>query len=413
MKKEKLGQLNTKKINFMLDNGIIEELTLENVGNYLTTVYLSKYLVTPIIKKRDINFDTKKTARKKRKNLIEVFNRMRQKYNYAYFVNFPLNTLYCINKTKSEYHFRNDIDGEYPRIVFTNYSELNEYFKIELNPEYYDSDILESCLNDMKKARVSFEHIDLLYDYIKVYKYTREIIDAPKRILSELELRYIFDRTLEKKFHINGNSFNPYKQGGEREDAMDYLMDDSIEFETILNHFEISKKSFYNITQKIKASDGLFVKELTHLKKYLTLAYVYDTRLYPYFLDKDGLSKEKYTKRLKEFIADKYVFENLSKLYKLLTLPYKLYEVLDFHSKEYKKLFHYYKTQGFSKWQTQEIMRRYREITEQQQIEPPVELLDMVELFLVNYKYVPPNLMGKNIEKEHGDFLKRLENTTK
>jgi len=386
MNKEKLATLNNKKIQFMIDNQLIDEyFSIQDIGNYLTTVYLDEYLVT------EDTANIKKDIRKKRKNLIQIFQRMKKKFNFAYIVNKPLNVLVCINKKNSDYIFKLDSNNNYPRIVFTNYEYLDESNKIELNPEYYEPEILKKCIDSMTKIKSTRKFAIQLYEYIDIYKYVRNSLDIPAKVLTQLESRYMFyEKTvLKKQFGENKYkeiSLDPYKNDVNKfiSDEI-YIVDEQIEFNEILEYLNINERKFYNQSQKKKSSEGMFRKELNYLKKHLTLFYMYKKKLYPYRINKNKVPEEFYIKELKNSIVENY--QTLGLLYKLLLIPFKTYEVLDFYEEKYKKMFNYYKSQGYSKWQTQEIMRRYRYITEQMQLEPPEELLDMVDMFLSHFNY--------------------------
>lgn len=372
MKNEETGKLDSRKIKFMLDNDLIDDyFYLEDVGNYLTTVFLNKYLDEIIDK------DKLTVLKDKRKCLIEVFQRMRKKYNYAYYVDKPLNVLICENKQSSIFNFILDDSVKYPRVVFTNYDNLNDFYKIELNPDYYRPDILKKCLYEMNNIKSSSKFISEIYQNIDIYSNIKETLEVPTKILTQLEMRYIFSQT----------KFYPYEIETNKNDIENRVLAryDCIEFSEVLDFLKISEQEFYNVTQKRKSSNGMFINELNHLKKYLTLEYIHKNQWFPYKIQKENLHIEEYKTILRETII-KYL-DKLVLLYKLLVIPLKIYDVYEFHSKEYKKMFNYYKSQGYSKWQTQEIMRRYRYITEQMQIEPPEELTDMIDMFLANFKY--------------------------
>lgn len=390
MKNNGLGRLKSSTIRFMVDGGWIEEpLELTDIGNYLTTIPMNK----------------------NKKDLIASFERMRKKYLYAYEVTSPLNIFECISKNPTVYGFSLEKDS-YDRFVFTNY-ELRGYGAIELQPKWFDTEILEICLESMEGKGISEAVFSLLKAQIHNYNHISTLIDIPERVKSQLEMRYLFyDRQI--------NPYDSVSRSNKNVVISDFFRDETI-FDEILEHFKIEKSFFLNEGKRRKAEDGLFRKELAHLKKYLTLAYIHDIGLYPQ-MDEYANSHTLYYKLyLREFLAESHNYYYFAELARFLTFPYKRYELLNVYSAEYKSIFKYFMDKRkFSKWQTQQIMKRYLSIIEKMQMEIPKVVLDLVDEFNRTFDFSnihdyivrveDPGVYGNRVLSEILDKIDKSEN---
>ena len=389
MKSNGLGKLNSNKIKFMVEDGWIEEpFELADIGNYLTTIPMDK----------------------NKKDLIASFERMRKKYLYAYEVTEPLKIFECISRNPTRYGFSVEKDS-YDRFVFTNY-ELRDYGAIELQPKWFDTEILEICLDSMEGKGISESVFDLLKAQIHNYNNISNEIHIPERVKNQLEMRYLF----------YDNQSNPYdldSRSNQNKRRMDFVRDDMI-FDEILEHFKIDRFFFTNKGKRPKADDGLFRKELAHLKKYLALAYIYDKGRYPHMDEEANSHPLYYKKHLREFLAEPENYYLFADLARFLIIPYKRYELLDVHSAEYKSIFKYFREKRkFSKWQTQQIMKRYLSIIEKMQMEIPKVILDLVDEFNHTfdfsniYDYIvrveDHGLYGQRVMSEILDEIEKLE----
>lgn len=356
MKSNRLGRLNNSKINSMVNGGWISEpFELNDVGNYLTTIPMNK----------------------NKKDLIASFERMRKKYVYAYEVTGPLNIFGCISKNPIEYGFSLEKDS-YDRFVFTNY-ELRDYGVIELNPKWFDTEILEKCLDSMTGKGISESVYSTLKSSIHNYNNISGLIDIPERVKNQLEMRYIF-------YDRRCNPYDLEPRSNNNSERIDFFSDETI-FNEILEHFKIDKFFFTNEGKRRKAENGLFRKELSHLKKYLTLVYIRDKGLYPQVEGIEYSHSLYYRMDLREYLSEPDIYYQFAELAKLLIIPYKRYELLDVHSYEYKNIFRFFKLQRFTKWQTQQIMKRYLSIVEKMQEEIPEVVLDLVGEFNMTFNF--------------------------
>lgn len=389
MKSNGLGKLNSKKIKFMVDNEWIEEpFELSDIGNYLTTIPMNK----------------------NKKDLIASFERMRKKYLYAYEVTEALRIFECIRKNPTQYGFSSEKDS-YDRFVFTNY-ELRDYGAIELQPKWFDTEILEICLDSMEGKGISESLFDLLKAQIHNYNNISSALHIPERVKNQLEMRYIFYDSLS-------NPYDTESRSNKDTERIEFFSDDT-RFDEILEHFKIDKFFFINKGKRHKADDGLFRKELAHLKKYLALAYIYDKGHYPHMSEYANSHPLYYKKELRDFLADIENYYLFADLARFLIIPYKRYELLDVYSAEYKSIFKYFREKRkFSKWKTQQIMKRYLSIIEKMQMEIPQVILDLVDEFNNTfdfsniYDYIvrveDPDLYGERVLSEVWDKIHELE----
>jgi hypothetical protein len=189
-------------------------------------------------------------------------------------------------------------------------------------------------------------------------------------------------------FFKNNLQYNPYREEPDIDiskigisiyyEEYDYINS----FETVLKYSGLRNDFFTNKTQKQKPEDGLFNNELNYLKKYLTLAFLYEKYSYLSCVEENNkISDDEYFIYLKEFIAsDEAVYTELSKLYYILQVPHKIYDPIDVYSKKYKKIFNSFRTK-FSKWQTQRIMKRYLSIVNEMTEPIPYIIIDLVDVF--------------------------------
>lgn len=285
MKKKRNQTLNSKKIKFIIKNNeLIEPYDLNEIGYYLTNC----------------------PAAKDKKSFLATIDKMKKRFKYAYYSSETLYKYIQVNKTTNEYAFLKE-DNSSNKWLFTNY-DLNTFDKLELNPIWFNTDELLVCLEDMKGNGLGVNDYEFLIENIKNYNFEKHTWNISKRILSQLETRYIF----LDSFH------SPYKTKPD------------------IDVFE------YKTSKRISCTDGLFRFEKNRLKRYIEykkLVNEYENTPYKLSIKRQ---------RLRTF---------LSHLHK----PYYEYKQLSVYSKEYKKMFRRINKQ-YSKWQTQQIMKQYLNI---------------------------------------------------
>ena len=306
MKKNRNKTLNSKKIEFLIANEkLVEPYDIVDIGYYLT----------------------RSTMDKSKKATLATFQRMKERYKYAYPVTEVLNKYITIERNPILYSFEVE-ENSSNRWVFTNYDLLN-YEKLELNPIWFNTDELLVCLEDMRGNGLSSSDYIFLLKNIQNYNLEKENWSISNKVLSQLEMRYIF---------LDSN-YSPYKIQG-------YI--DEFNTESI---------------SKIKCTDGLFRYEKNRLKRY--------------FEYKNLISEYKSTP--KELIKK---HERLEVFLSHLQKPEYTYPQLTVYNKQYKKIFNLFRRQ-YSKWQTQKIMKEYLHITHKM-IEPledsPIEFNDAYNL---------------------------------
>lgn len=173
---------------------------------------------------------------KSKKATLATFQRMKERYKYAYPVTEVLNKYITIERNPILYSFEVE-ENSSNRWVFTNYDLLN-YEKLELNPIWFNTDELLVCLEDMRGNGLSSSDYIFLLKNIQNYNLEKENWSISNKVLSQLEMRYIF---------LDSN-YSPYKIQG-------YI--DEFNTESI---------------SKIKCTDGLFRHERNRLKRYINSA---------------------------------------------------------------------------------------------------------------------------------------------
>lgn len=285
MKKKRNQTLNSKKIKFIIKNNeLIEPYDLNEIGYYLTNC----------------------PAAKDKKSFLATIDKMKKRFEYAYYSSEALYKYIQVNKTANEYAFIKE-DNSSNKWLFTNY-DLNTFDKLELNPTWFNTDELLICLETMKKNGLGINDYEFLIENIKNYNFEKHTWNISRRILSQLETRYIFLNS----FH------SPYKTKSDI-----YIFENES-------------------TKRVSCTDGLFRFEKNRLKRYIE----YKKLVNEYENTPYKLSKKR--QRLRIF---------LSHLHK----PDYEYKQLSVYSKQYKKMFRRINKQ-YSKWQTQQIMKQYLNI---------------------------------------------------
>lgn len=174
-KKRRLGILNNHKIQQMIDYGDLEEpYSIVDIGNYQTTFILKDFFIHS---EEEINYkppikELRDKDKKLKKNFIASFMRMRQKYKYAIFVDYPLNVFKCINKEQRIFEFEVEKKVHYNRLIFTNYV-VDAFSTIELHPEWFDIEILDKCVDSMKGKGISLQEYEILKQCVPIYSFKK------------------------------------------------------------------------------------------------------------------------------------------------------------------------------------------------------------------------------------------------